>query len=89
MRVIIAGSRGFTNKDKLYAVCDVVLKDKEDIVILSGRAKGADTLGEKYAEDRGHQLALYPADWNVYGKSAGYRRNLKMAEFASILSNSL
>ena len=51
-----------------------LITDGEDIVIISGTASGADRLGERYAKEKGFQLRRFPADWNRYGKSAGYRR---------------
>ena len=68
--------------------CDKILSRKaadptEEIVIVSGCAKGADTLGERYASERGYQVLRYPAQWDKYGKSAGYRRNKEMAEVSN------
>ena len=49
---------------------------------ISGTTKGADRLGEEWGRDRGYPVERYPADWEAYGKSAGYRRNEEMAEAA-------
>lgn len=38
--------------------------------IVSGRAKGADTNGEKYANTHGYKLDLFPANWDKYGKKS-------------------
>ena len=59
-----------------------LLKNKTDIVIISGAARGADTLGEKYAKERGYEIESHPANWDLYGKSAGYKRNVEMVENA-------
>ena len=40
-------------------------------------------LEKKYAEEKGYEVLRYPADWDRYGKSAGYRRNKQMAEVAN------
>jgi len=86
-KVIIAGSREFDNYDMLKEKCDKILSRKvnegEEIVIVSGTARGADTLGEKYAEERGYKIERYPANWDKYGKRAGYLRNKKMAEVSN------
>lgn len=86
-KVIIAGSREFDNYDMLKEKCDKILSRKvnegEEIVIVSGAAKGADTLGEKYAEEKGYKIERYPANWDKYGKRAGYLRNKKMAEVSN------
>ena len=37
-------------------------------------------LGERYARENGFRIERYPADWKQYGKSAGPRRNMQMAE---------
>lgn len=83
-KVIIAGSRGFDSFKALKEYCDKIL-GKEEVIVISGTARGADKLGEKWAKDHGYKVVLYPADWNLYGKSAGYIRNKEMAEQADVL----
>ncbi len=82
--VIIAGSRTFSDYNMLREKCDHILSNKaaDEIVIVSGAAKGADNLGEKYAHENGFGLIKVPADWDKFGPSAGYRRNAIMAEIA-------
>ena len=87
-RVIIAGSRGFDDYAVLQTVCDNFLspqKQTRNIVIVSGTAKGADALGEKYARERGYAVERFPADWQQYGKTAGPVRNRLMADNADAL----
>jgi hypothetical protein len=84
-RVIVAGSRDFNDYNFLERKMDHLLsKITDDIVIVCGMAKGADILGEQYAKSRAYQIIYYPADWNI-GKSAGYIRNIEMAENADAL----
>lgn len=86
MKVIIAGSRGFDDYNLLYRTCDLVLSQvSSPIEIVSGTAKGADLLGERYASDKGYGVTQFPANWDKYGKSAGYRRNAEMASYANAL----
>lgn len=87
-RVIIAGSREFNDYDLLKSYCSKMLSnliDKHQIIIVSGTAPGADRLGERFAKEFGFSLERYPADWNTFGRSAGYRRNQQMAEVANYL----
>lgn len=87
-RVIIAGSRTFSNYQLLRDSCNSLLSEKQrthTVVIISGTAQGADRLGEHYARERGFQLRRFPADWEQYGKSAGHIRNAKMADNADAL----
>jgi hypothetical protein len=84
-RVIIAGGRDFKDYDFLKQKCDKILTNLTNITIISGHAKGADQLGEKYAKERGYELELYPADWNRYNKRAGPIRNEEMAKVATHL----
>lgn len=53
--------------------------------IVSGTANGVDKLGENWAMYRRIPVKKFPANWNMYGKSAGYRRNLEMAGYADAL----
>ena len=87
-KVIIAGSRGFSNYKLLREQCNKFLREKRktsNIIVVSGNARGADSLGEKYAQDEGFTLEIYPAQWKKFGKRAGYRRNEQMAEVADAL----
>ena len=84
-RLIVAGGRDFTNYLVAKKVLDSLLRTKvtdHEIVIVCGKARGADALGERYAKDRGYLVDEHPAEWGKYGKSAGYRRNEKMAQRA-------
>jgi hypothetical protein len=85
MKVIIAGGRDFNNYELLREKCDIILSNQKELVIVSGRASGADSLGERYAKEKGYEMELFPADWKKYGKSAGYVRNSEMAEVAESL----
>ncbi len=79
MRVIVAGTRNFENYEYLRQALDHLLKNQlPHVTIISGGARGADRLGEKYAQERELPVEVYPADWNKHGKSAGYRRNVHM-----------
>jgi len=84
LRVIVAGSRKFHDFEMMCTRLDIILTrafaDEADITIISGTAGGADTLGERYAALRGLKLIRMPADWKRYGKSAGYKRNVEMAQ---------
>ncbi len=82
MKVIIAGGRNFHDYDKLRESCDNILVNQKEVEIVSGTAAGADTLGERYAQEKGYEVKKFPAQWDLYGKSAGYKRNQQMAEYA-------
>lgn len=82
-RLLIAGSRTFDDYEMLVKEVDNYIRtlDKPVIEIVSGKAKGADTLGEKYAKEKGIPLVEFPAEWDKYGKKAGYLRNSEMGKY--------
>lgn len=87
-RVIIAGTRDFADYDLLCQKCDSILSAKRQdshIIVVSGTARGADRLGERYARERGYEIRRFPADWDNDGNSAGPIRNAKMADNADAL----
>lgn len=85
MKVIIAGGRDFNNYGLLFLECEAFLLGLGGVEIVSGGANGADKLGERFARDKGYKVTQFPADWDKFGKSAGYRRNKEMAQYADIL----
>ena len=78
-RVIVAGSRTFSDYGFLSEKLNKVFEKHKPTSIVCGEARGADTLGRKYAEEHGIQVDSFPADWNRFGKQAGYIRNEEMA----------
>jgi hypothetical protein len=88
-RVIIAGGRDFADYNRLCWFMDQWVLDNDmgpdNTDFISGEAKGADSLGKKWALSRGYKVALFPANWELYGKSAGYIRNKQMADEATHL----
>ncbi len=85
-RVIIAGGRDFNDYPLLEHTMDRLLQNITDpVTVVCGKARGADTLGERYAKERGFQVDYYPADWDRYGKRAGPLRNEQMAQNADAL----
>ncbi|MGL5923783.1 DUF2493 domain-containing protein [Chroococcidiopsis sp.] len=83
IKVVVAGSRSFSNYPVAKFYLDLALINHTDVEIVSGTARGADQLGERYAKEKGFPVKLYPAEWDMYGKSAGYIRNEKMAKYVS------
>jgi hypothetical protein len=83
MRTIIAGSRTATSyNDLLTAIAAITWMPTE---IISGSARGADVLGERWARENNIPLRLMPANWAKDGRRAGYLRNIEMAEHADAL----
>ena len=85
IKVIIAGSRGFTNYDLLASTCEHMLQNHEDVEIVSGGANGADKLGEIFAEEKGYEIKQFVPEWSIHGGAAGYLRNKTMAAYADAL----
>lgn len=86
MKIIIAGGRDFEDYNLLKEKCDKILSTiNEKIIIVSGCAKGADMMGEKYANDLGHQIVYFSPNWRLYGSRAGPVRNREMVEYADSL----
>lgn len=84
-RVIIAGGREFNDYELLSTKCDFFFSNRRPTAIVCGEARGADTLGKRYAKEHGIPVRSFPADWNTYGKKAGYIRNEEMAQNADAL----
>lgn len=80
---MIIGSRSFNDYELLKNKCDYLLQNKSGVVIVSGGASGADALAKQYAKERGYFYKEFSADWNLYGKRAGYIRNRQMHEYLS------
>lgn len=86
MKTIVAGSRNITD----YRIVQAAIEKAATLSIVitelvSGAARGVDSLGERWAEENGIPIKRFPADWAALGKSAGHVRNAAMAEYAEAL----
>ena len=81
-RIIVAGGRTFQDYDLLKKTLDEILPMCENAEIISGHAKGADTLGEQYAKEHNLPCCIFPAEWKKHGTRAGFIRNSQMLEYA-------
>lgn len=82
-RVVIAGCRNYNNYKEAKEYIDFCLSNirkYNDIIILCGGAKGADFLGEVYANENGFKVEYFKAEWDKYGKATGPKRNEEMAK---------
>jgi hypothetical protein len=83
MKVIIAGSRDISDYE-------LVVKAVEDsgfaiTEVVSGTARGVDRFGERWARESNVAVKRFPANWDKYGKRAGFLRNVDMADYADAL----
>lgn len=81
MKVLVCGGRDFTDFDWAFAELDALDELNEITMIIHGDAKGADTAGKGWAFTHQRPYLSVPAEWNRYGKSAGFKRNAKMLEY--------
>ena len=84
-KLIVAGSRGFNNYAKLSAAIEQVANGElahREVSIVSGMARGADLMGHRFAKENGIVVYEFPADWDAFGKRAGFIRNEQMGKFA-------
>ena len=75
-RLAIIGGRDFNN----YELFLETIKEFKMEEIVSGGAKGADTMAEKYARENNIPTNIYLAEWNIYGRKAGIIRNKKIID---------
>ena len=85
MKLIIAGSRDFKDYEKLVNTLNTsgLINSIEEVVC--GMAKGADLLGKRFAMEYNIPVKEFPADWDRYGKRAGFVRNEQMAQYGTTL----
>ncbi len=84
-RLIIAGSRTITDRKFIQGAMNQAWKDLGPFQVIAGGARGVDSVAASLANDAGITTTILNADWDKWGKSAGYRRNEAMARVATHL----
>ena len=75
MKLAVVGSRNFNDYNLMERYLDKIHSVEPITYIVSGGAKGADSLSEKWAVDNNIPTLIFKPDWNKYGKRAGFIRN--------------
>ena len=76
MKILVCGSRHYL----IYPEFKKYLEEMDVTSMVSGGAQGADYLAQKYAEEKGIPIFIYPADWEKHGRAAGPIRNKQMLD---------
>lgn len=85
MRVLVCGSREFRNGNMLYQVLNDIRRYineilEDEITIIEGTCRGADRIAGEWAGEKGIDCLEFPAQWDKYGRRAGYLRNQQMLD---------
>lgn len=86
VRILVTGSRDWDDKYAIFnALSDVIDETPmEQVTLVSGACPtGADAIAEWEFEYAGGNIERHPADWDTYGKSAGFRRNKEMVDLGA------
>lgn len=93
MKIIIAGPRDFSDKEFIFTKVTELCKTEsyiqeyleKTLEIVEGGATGVDAIAKKFAQEHGLKYVEMKAEWSKYGRSAGPRRNAKMADEGDVL----
>jgi hypothetical protein len=75
---LIFGSRDYPNPQEIHTFVQSLHPLDH---IISGHARGADRIAEQAAQARGMSCTIFPAQWEIYGRSAGFERNQQMVNY--------
>jgi len=83
-KIAIIGSREYNNYHKVekefFKLLDNLKLTKENILIISGGAKGIDTIAQQIAKNHGIPILIFYPDYTKYGKKAPLLRNIQIVK---------
>jgi len=82
MKLAVVGSRTFNNYELLCGYLDRINEREPITHIVSGGAKGADKLSERWATEHNIETIIFIPDWEKYKKRAGFIRNQDIIDTA-------
>ncbi len=82
-RIIVCGSRGWSDRTRIAERLGRL--DPETVVVHGDCPNGADRIVDQEARWALLVVERHPADWDRYGKRAGFVRNEEMAELGAVL----
>ena len=85
MKIGIVGTRSFDDYNLLKTTLYQNINIPDIEYIISGGAKGADSLAEQFALENNIKTIIFKPDWDKYGKSAGFKRNIDIINESDIV----
>jgi predicted Rossmann fold nucleotide-binding protein DprA/Smf involved in DNA uptake len=85
MIIAIVGSRSFTDYDTVKETIKEYVGTKRVDKIISGGAKGADKLAERFAKEHNIKIEVIYPRWKELGKKAGYIRNELIVMYSDLV----
>jgi hypothetical protein len=85
MKLAVIGSRTFKDYDLMKEELSKLNSKEEITEIVSGGAKGADSLAERYAKEFNIPVKVFEANWDKHGRRAGPLRNIKIVDYCDSL----
>ncbi len=83
---VVGSRRRATEEDRLLMVnAFFAIWETGDVVVSGGCPTGADRFAEDMARRLGLTIIIHHANWSMYGKSAGPRRNTQIAESCDVM----
>ena len=84
--IAIVGSRNFNNQKYFNLALESIQNQIKNVThFVSGGAKGADLMGQKWAEQKGLEIKIFYPDWNKHGRAAGVIRNTDIVKNSDII----
>lgn len=85
MKFLVCGGRDFGHIEEekwfiIYWLNELILNKYDNVELIHGAAKGVDSIAGYWAEMNDIECQPFPADWDKYGKAAGYKRNKQMLD---------
>lgn len=86
LKCAIVGGRDFDDYDFMKKVLDEKFDNLSFVEsIVSGGAKGVDTLAERYAKEIGRPMVVFKPDYKRYGRGAALIRNTQIIEYSDVV----
>lgn len=84
-RVAVVGSRSRIDKEYIHRQLNELHSKKPIDLIVSGGARGVDSIAEDWAFIKGVETKIFLPDWDSYGKKAGFLRNNDIVNTADVV----